>query len=530
MSATARQSQLLRFLAFLLFFARPPLATAYRLSLQMVEGHGCHRVVAAHRRLLLGHVFKATSPNGRFTEGAKLIDGRRLARIEAVGKNLFYFWEKALPDEPPVVVHIHFGMSGAFSVFPLPGKTHTPTTRLSLVNKDINISASLSAMTCVHGGPDLYESKYNALGPDPLREDADKERLWLKMQSTSKAIGQVLMDQSFIAGIGNIYRAEILFKSGLHPEQPACTIPKSTFETLWMHSVLLLQRGFTTGSILTVDQAEAALLGPPWTRRYIYNHRHCGRCGSAVRNWTMAGRTVYCCPTCQPLLAGTELAAARKQAVAVARESEEFVSHCAGEDSATLTPAKMTVALLRSKLGALGESTRGKKAELVSRLSQTLVAAGPAAVMAIAKQEEEGKEMVATTMNVTAAESLPATPLKVRPGTLHLAAATSAQRAAREKRRAGENRAVEHVALHADKAGVEEEEETLDVLEEVLISPLSGDHKLKRKTAVRKSKRQRLESGKREWAAEVPVPGSVGMMDDVLTLETENGETDETST
>ncbi len=531
MSATARQSQLLHFFALLLFVflaARPPLAFAYRISLQMVEGHGCHRVVAAHRRLLLGHVFKATSPNGRFTEGAKLIDGRRLARIEAVGKNLFYFWlpEKALPDEPPVVVHIHFGMSGAFSVFPLPGKTHTPTTRLSLINKEKNISASLSAMTCVHGGPDLYESKYKALGPDPLREDADKERLWLKMQSTSKAIGQVLMDQSFVAGIGNIYRAEILFKSSLHPEQPACTIPRTSFETLWMHSVLLLQRGFTTGSILTVDPAEAALLGPPWTRRYIYNHGHCGRCGSAIQNWTMVGRTVYCCPTCQPLSTGTELAASRKQAIAVAREAKEFVSHCAGEDSATLTPAKMTVALLRSKLEALGESTRGKKAELVSRLSQALLAAGPASAMAIAEREVEGKEeMVATIVAVTntAAELLPATPLKIRPGTLHLGPATSARRAAWEKRRAGENRASEHVALHADEAGVEEkeeEDEALDVMEEVLISPSSGEQTPKRKTAARKSKRQRQGSSKREWAAEVPVPGSVGMMDDILTSET----------
>ena len=53
------------------------------------------------------------------------------------------------------------------------------------------------------------QSKYEALGPDPLREDADKERLWAKMQATAKPIGQVLMDQSCVAGIGNIYRAEM---------------------------------------------------------------------------------------------------------------------------------------------------------------------------------------------------------------------------------------------------------------------------------------------------------------------------------
>lgn len=163
------------------------------------------------------------------------------------------------------------------------------------------------------------QSKYAALGPDPLREDADKERLWAKMQATAKPIGQVraprvdgvavgrergrggscvmgpttascglsgvtqshphpprqvLMDQSCVAGIGNIYRAEILFKSGVHPEQPARTLPRAVFELIWTHSVLLLQRGFLTGSILTVDPEEARVLGPKWCVRCWW----CGWC------------------------------------------------------------------------------------------------------------------------------------------------------------------------------------------------------------------------------------------------------------
>lgn len=83
------------------------------------QGHGVARVAAAHRKLLLNHAFKATSPNGRFADGARLIDRRRLARIENVGKNLFYFFHatpQSVPSEiDPVVVHIHFGMSGAFT-------------------------------------------------------------------------------------------------------------------------------------------------------------------------------------------------------------------------------------------------------------------------------------------------------------------------------------------------------------------------------------------------------------------------------
>lgn len=55
-------------------------------------------------------------------------------------------------------------------------------------------------------------AKVQTLGPDPLREDADAEQLWSRIQKSSKPIGLVLMDQSLVAGLGNIYRAEVLFK------------------------------------------------------------------------------------------------------------------------------------------------------------------------------------------------------------------------------------------------------------------------------------------------------------------------------
>ena len=77
----------------------------------MVEGHQVHRLAATHRRGLVGRRFKATSPNGRFADGAAAVDGLPLARVEAVGKNLFHFF--GAPSGPAArVVHTHFGMSG----------------------------------------------------------------------------------------------------------------------------------------------------------------------------------------------------------------------------------------------------------------------------------------------------------------------------------------------------------------------------------------------------------------------------------
>jgi hypothetical protein len=156
------------------------------------------------------------------------------------------------------------------------------------------------------------------LGPDPLREDADVEELWAKVQRCKKPVGLVLMDQSMMAGalwmrkeggglplgrfsrgsfasgtragalhanaalilqptpptqqptaskpnkgVGNIYRAEILYKAGIHPEQPAHTLSRAAFDDVWRHSVELLQRGFVSGSILTVRQQRVLLPPPP---------------------------------------------------------------------------------------------------------------------------------------------------------------------------------------------------------------------------------------------------------------------------
>ena len=64
-----------------------------------------------------------------------------------------------------------------------------------------------------------------------------------------------------------VISSAVLLQAGVHPEQPGKTVSREGFESLWRHSVLLLQRGFKTGSILTVDEDEAKKLGKPWTRR-----------------------------------------------------------------------------------------------------------------------------------------------------------------------------------------------------------------------------------------------------------------------
>ena len=143
----------------------------------MVEGHSVHRIATQHTRRLVGSAYRATSPNGRFAEGAALINGRIFSRCEAYGKNLFAFFACSSGKTADVVMHVHFGMAGRWSVADsAKAPADTGTTRLRLEGG--GLVSQLSAMTVQHGGLELFERKRAELGEDPLRADADADALW----------------------------------------------------------------------------------------------------------------------------------------------------------------------------------------------------------------------------------------------------------------------------------------------------------------------------------------------------------------
>ena len=157
-------------------------------------------------------------------------------------------------------------------------------------------------MTVTHGPTSLYTNKKELLGEDPLRNDANPNKLYARVSQSKKSIGALIMDQSYFAGPGNIYRAEILFVAGVYPTVPGNLLDRDTFDKVWDASVKLLQRGYDTGSILTVDATIDPNVAARGERRYIYNRSTCARCGSKVSSWDMGGRTCYACEggVCQP--------------------------------------------------------------------------------------------------------------------------------------------------------------------------------------------------------------------------------------
>lgn len=258
----------------------------------MVEGDGCHRVAANHRRSLVKRRFTATSPNGKFRAGARAIEraGGVLRRIEVHGKNLFYFFGRKT-GEANLVVHIHFGMAGAFAAYKGEEPPTTPNTRLRLVAADgPKVTAHLSAMIVVHGKPlALYAPLAAKLGPDPLRENADPTRFLECCAVAKKPIGAMMMDQACMAGVGNIYRTETLFEAGIHPLQPANTLTRQEMLRLWGIVTKQMQAGFKTGSIWGGKRGASC-----------YGLERSAR-GGKVSRWEMAGRTVYACSVAQQL-------------------------------------------------------------------------------------------------------------------------------------------------------------------------------------------------------------------------------------
>ena len=343
-------------------------------QIRMVEGHQCHRVVASHRQLLVGRAFDATSPNGRLADGARAVHRRVLRSADAHGKQLFYrFGGGASSPEKENVIAIHFGMSGKFCVTRAPSRDAlpppTPTTRLRLVAEDEAaggvLCADLSAMTVLHGGPELEASRRSTLGADPLRSDADVDAAFAKLHNSHarRSIGFALMDQAVVAGVGNIYRAEILAAARVHPDTPCAAIDRPTWDVIWGHAVTQMQTGFETGSIVTANRAGLTQCeANPTARRLVYNSVRCAHCNGRVVSWQINARTAYACVACQPLRSGHVATAVKPSTV--------FASACAPPTAAetAANPETLKVAALKKLLQAAGAPTGGGKAVLVARV------------------------------------------------------------------------------------------------------------------------------------------------------------------
>lgn len=344
----------------------------------MPEGHTVHRIARQFARDFVGHRVAVSSPQGRFAQGAALLDGRELLTSAAVGKQLF------LGFEGGHVLRVHLGLYGAWDflgvVSPLTegggavASLGAPRVRRSVrmgegehegdegaetedfppepvgqvrvrLATEQTVADLRGPTACEVLDPAATAAALAKLGPDPAVEDDVRARMAdphavaaatgaaahvepgesnpavadavapgpgtaadvvvQRLTARGTPVGQLLMDQAVVAGIGNIYRAELLYRARLDPHTPGKRVPAETARALWADWSALLADGIATGVMLTredLDEAgRAEALRDPAQRHWVYGRggEPCRTCGTPVVVEEMAGRKLYWCPTCQ---------------------------------------------------------------------------------------------------------------------------------------------------------------------------------------------------------------------------------------
>jgi endonuclease-8 len=322
----------------------------------MPEGHSVHRIARQFSRNFVGKTVAVSSPQGRFAAGAKQLDGRVIVDAHAVGKQLFLEFSGGL------WLRVHLGIYGAWdfageittdatirSAGGRIGQTNQHGTivddaagedsirsigaprkarlRMSESEKENDdpdftfppepvgaVRVRLLTETTVADlrGPTACEvlnaaevqAVIDRLGPDPINDAGPEaeEKFVTAVRKKQSPIGLLLMDIAVVSGIGNVYRAEMLFRARLNPHTPGNRVPEETVRALWRDWVYLLQLGVATGQMMTMDNlddaAHAKAMANRDDRHWVYKRDGlpCRVCGTTIVVELMASRKLYWCP------------------------------------------------------------------------------------------------------------------------------------------------------------------------------------------------------------------------------------------
>jgi endonuclease-8 len=244
----------------------------------MPEGDSLHRA-AQRLQVLVGQCLEVETPHPRAAvKGlASRLDGRRLESVEAMGKNLLLGFDGGL------VLRSHLRMNGRWRVEPR-GAPRTGKPWLILRGREhegVLWNGAVLELVGERGAP--------RLGPDILAEPPDFETMLARLRSEpqEREIGDALLDQRLVSGIGNLWRAEALWEAHVSPWRPLQKVGDAE-----LHAVLDAAHGLM----------RTALDGPrPPRRIYRRAGRACPRCGSRIRSAPQGdhARTAYWCPDCQ---------------------------------------------------------------------------------------------------------------------------------------------------------------------------------------------------------------------------------------
>jgi endonuclease-8 len=308
------------------------------------EGHTLRRLARQFGDVFGGQRLTVSSPQGRFAGGAGLLDGHTLVAAEAHGKHLFLHFDHSL------VLHVHLGLYGAWtfggdSTFAGSSSIGAPRRvgeQETFTNGDDSgvyagppapVGAVRVRIVGSNGWADLRgattcetitaaeaDAVLARLGPDPLvNRRGDAGRFAGTLRSRKTPVAALLMDQKVIAGVGNVYRAEVLFRRRLDPWLPGSDVPEAEARKLWRDVVSVMSDGVADGRIITTTPkywhgngkaanaaaSGAALKNDSFPARenahFVYkrNGLPCRVCGTTVLMAELVARKLYWCPYCQ---------------------------------------------------------------------------------------------------------------------------------------------------------------------------------------------------------------------------------------
>ena len=293
----------------------------------MPEGHVIHGQARRLARAFRGQVVRVDSPQGRFTEAGR-VDGAVVHRAWARGKHLFVEFARqdsangrgssaahepivptvpTVPTVPIVTLHVHLGLFGTWTFGSGAAPAVTGQVRCRIRTRE-RFAELRGPTVCELLDQQQVDAVLQRIGPDPLHRAADPNRAWQRLQRSSAPIGAALMDQRTFAGVGNIYRAEVLFRHRMSPFRPARAVTREDFDALWQDLVHLMAQGARRGRIDTVQPEHLpATMGRP-TREdrhggEVYVYRRAGQpcllCSTPVSASSLQSRNLYWCPDCQ---------------------------------------------------------------------------------------------------------------------------------------------------------------------------------------------------------------------------------------
>ncbi|MDG9705097.1 Fpg/Nei family DNA glycosylase [Streptomyces sp. DH37] len=276
----------------------------------MPEGHTIHRLAADLDDRFGGRPVRASSPQGRFEAGAALVDGRTLGSADAHGKHLFLGFTGAGGSAGGDWIHIHLGLYGSFrhGDGPPPAPVGLIRLRLATAEAPLAYADLRGPNTCELLTEAEKDAVAGRLGPDPLRADADPGRAWARISRSRTTIAALLMDQKVVAGVGNVYRAEVLFRHAIDPYRAGKDLTRAEWDAIWADLVGLMREGVRNNRIDTVrpEHTPEAMGRPPRVDDHggeVYVYRRAGMpchvCGEEVRTAPLAARNLFWCPACQ---------------------------------------------------------------------------------------------------------------------------------------------------------------------------------------------------------------------------------------